>query len=345
MLIQNLKIKLSADSSFEIASSYGIDGFDWRFPIAQPKRNSVSIIGSDSEYDVTESIPGQVPFANVTGTVTLIQKSSSAQIDSFIAKYHGKQVMISHGADTTHYRIGRCYITEDDNNAHKRRIVMTVNAEPYRLSMTEKSVTLSSGTEYALNSSNMVSAGYFTEFTSSSDGYKVRSSIGIDAGTREEKFNLILTGNGDYLLSWNGYTQYNGFCYINIYKKVDGNNVYLMRKENSDTVKLEAGNYFFGIVGTCNGGISALFGIQNFVVQAESGNTVVNAGQKMLIPTYSSDISCTLKCGGYQKHLSAGDSGLLWEFPLITGNNECIVIKDTASSTGNVTLTYREGFL
>ena len=104
--------------------------------VAEPKTGTVDIPGADGELDYTESL-GDVKFKNRTLT---FEFSTITNPKEFLSLYshlqnnlNGKRMRITLDDDSEFYYIGRVKVNEWASNSRIGKIVIDVNAEPYKL--------------------------------------------------------------------------------------------------------------------------------------------------------------------------------------------------------------------
>ena len=109
-------------------------------PLPEPKTSLVEIKGADGVLDLSEVLTGDILYNNRTITLTFEMMDDADYYDliSNISNYlHGKKVTISLTNDEDYYYVGRASINQWQCIKRKGIIVITVDAEPYKYSVTE----------------------------------------------------------------------------------------------------------------------------------------------------------------------------------------------------------------
>ena len=109
-------------------------------PLPKPKTSLVEIKGADGVLDLSEVLTGDILYNNRTITLTFEMMDDTDYYDliSDISNYlHGKKVTISLTNDEDYYYVGRASINKWQCVKRKGTIVITVDAEPYKYSVTE----------------------------------------------------------------------------------------------------------------------------------------------------------------------------------------------------------------
>ena len=109
-------------------------------PLPEPKTSLVEIKGADGVLDLSEVLTGDILYNNRTITLTFEMMDDTDYYDliSNISNYlHGKKVTISLTNDEDYYYVGRASINQWQCIKRKGIIVITVDAEPYKYSVTE----------------------------------------------------------------------------------------------------------------------------------------------------------------------------------------------------------------
>ena len=109
-------------------------------PLPEPKVSLVEIKGADGVLDLSEVLTGDILYNNRTITLTFEMMDDTDYYDliSNISNYlHGKKVTISLTNDEDYYYVGRASISQWQCIKRQGIIVITVDAEPYKYSVTE----------------------------------------------------------------------------------------------------------------------------------------------------------------------------------------------------------------
>ena len=109
-------------------------------PLPKPKTSLVEIKGADGVLDLSEVLTGDILYNNRTITLTFEMMDDTDYYDliSDISNYlHGRIVTITLTNDEDYYYVGRASINKWQCVKRKGTIVITVDAEPYKYSVTE----------------------------------------------------------------------------------------------------------------------------------------------------------------------------------------------------------------
>lgn len=172
---------------------------------APPRIFKVDMTDRDGELDLSEENRGRVSYGNraLSFTFTCTAHSSTwADLRDEIAGFvHGKRLMIVDPDTPNHYHVGRCTLHEPSYIGEAIMfLTVTVDADPYRLSNTETTVTMSvsAGSTVSLINSTMpvvptimVSASMTIAFGSFSSSLASGSTYEIPEITLENGTNVI----------------------------------------------------------------------------------------------------------------------------------------------------------
>ena len=109
-------------------------------PLPKPKTSLVEIKGADGLLDLSEVLTGDICYNNrqITLTFEMMDDTDYYDLISNISNYlHGKKVTISLTNDEDYYYVGRASISQWQCIKRQGIIVITVDAEPYKYSVTE----------------------------------------------------------------------------------------------------------------------------------------------------------------------------------------------------------------
>lgn len=102
----------------------------------EPKTNNIEIPGADGVIDLTEILTGDVKYKNRKLTFQFATKrlfEAHLSIQSKIANYlHGKKLKIIIDDDKSFYYIGRCTVNKFESDKSLGKLVIEVDAEPYK---------------------------------------------------------------------------------------------------------------------------------------------------------------------------------------------------------------------
>ena len=109
-------------------------------PLPEPKTSLVEIKGADGVLDLSEVLTGDILYNNraITLTFEMMDDIDYYDLISNISNYlHGRIVTISLTNDEDYYYVGRASISQWQCSKRQGIIVITVDAEPYKYSVTE----------------------------------------------------------------------------------------------------------------------------------------------------------------------------------------------------------------
>lgn len=102
----------------------------------EPKTNNIEIPGADGVIDLTEALTGDVKYNNRKLTFEFAIRrefSKHLAIQSKISNYlQGKKLKIIMDDDKSFYYIGRCTINKFESNNTIGKLIIEVDAEPYK---------------------------------------------------------------------------------------------------------------------------------------------------------------------------------------------------------------------
>lgn len=128
---------------------------DWRAAITNadiisvPEANTIilQVPGRSGNLDLSEALTGDITYSN---REIKLELASSVNLQTWYEKclhifnsYHGKIVTVTFDDDTSHYYKGRASVSDPQRVRNGGTLLFTVNAEPFRYSTTEKTVTVS----------------------------------------------------------------------------------------------------------------------------------------------------------------------------------------------------------
>lgn len=102
----------------------------------KPKTNNIEIPGADGVIDLTEALTGDVKYNNRKLTFEFAIRrefSKHLAIQSKISNYlQGKKLKIIMDDDKSFYYVGRCTINKFESNNTIGKLIIEVDAEPYK---------------------------------------------------------------------------------------------------------------------------------------------------------------------------------------------------------------------
>lgn len=121
--------------------------YDWNIvltkteiPLPKEKRHTVDIIGADGVLDLSEVLSGELKFQNRTVKLTFevmddtMFEVTLAEISNYI---HGKKLTFVITNDSEYYYSGFATINSWECNKRKGKVVITIDAEPYKYAVDE----------------------------------------------------------------------------------------------------------------------------------------------------------------------------------------------------------------
>lgn len=186
--------------------------YDWNLIMSEkvigeapPRIFKVDMIDRDGDMDLSEKNRGRVSYKNRPLSFVFIctapQPTWAALREEIAGFVHGKQMMIVDPDTPNHYYIGRCTLHEP---SYKGMAIMflevSVDAQPYRLSLTETTVSegVSAGDTVSLMNSTMpvvptivVSANMTIKYGTFSTALTSGSTYQIPEITLEASVNTI----------------------------------------------------------------------------------------------------------------------------------------------------------
>ena len=121
--------------------------YDWNIvltkteiPLPKEKRHTVDIVGSDGVLDLSEAVAGELKFQNRTVKLTFevmddtMFEVTLAEVSNYI---HGKNLTFTITNDGEYYYSGFATINSWECNKRKGKIVVTIDAEPYKYAIDE----------------------------------------------------------------------------------------------------------------------------------------------------------------------------------------------------------------
>lgn len=117
------------------------------FGTPEPKTEYVDIPGRDGVLDYTESATGEVKYSNREMVFTFAKMIDPEYREQFRSELwndlHGKTAEIIYDLDADWYYTGRCSVAFEDVMPWKLKIVITVDAKPYKLARDMSLITIS----------------------------------------------------------------------------------------------------------------------------------------------------------------------------------------------------------
>ena len=112
-------------------------------PLPSVKTSSVDIKGANGILDLSEVLTGDVCYGNrdIKLTFAMMEDRDYHSIISDIANYiHGKKVTLKLSSDDEYFYSGRATINNCYYSPGKSSLVIAINAEPFKYSVTESNV-------------------------------------------------------------------------------------------------------------------------------------------------------------------------------------------------------------
>lgn len=198
-------INITSGASVHTADDWGLIMSSKVIGTPAPRIVKVEMADRDGDIDLTDVIRGRVSYKNRALSFSFIctdPQSTWADLRSEIAGFiHGKRLMIVDPDTPNHYYVGRCTLHDPTYKGEALMFLeVTVDADPYRLSNTETTVSksVSSGSTVSLINSTMpvvptitVSANMTITFGSFSTALASGSTYEIPEITLESGENTI----------------------------------------------------------------------------------------------------------------------------------------------------------
>ena len=113
----------------------------------RPKTTYVSIQGRDGDLDQSEALTGEIKYENRTLKFTFLLTEGTYLdrenlISEILTVVHGKKLNIILDDDPSVYFVGRCIVTDRNNNKAYGSIAIEVNCDPFRLKLEEVEETI-----------------------------------------------------------------------------------------------------------------------------------------------------------------------------------------------------------
>lgn len=116
------------------------------FGSPEPKTDIVDIPGRDGVLDFTEAATGEVKYSNREMVFTFARMIGPEYREQFRSELrndlHGKTAEIIYDLDADWYYTGRCSVAFEDVMPWKMKIVITVDAHPYKLARDTTVITV-----------------------------------------------------------------------------------------------------------------------------------------------------------------------------------------------------------
>ena len=116
------------------------------FGTPEPKFNYVEIPGRDGVLDYSEAAAGEIKYNNRQMRfefVTMIEAEKRERLRSELwSDLNGRNAEIIYDLDSDWYYTGRCTVAFEDVKSWKMRVVITVDAKPYKLAMENTVITV-----------------------------------------------------------------------------------------------------------------------------------------------------------------------------------------------------------
>ena len=131
--------------------------YDWNIvltkasiPLPSVKTSTVDIKGANGILDLSEVLTGDVCYSNrdIKLTFSLMEDMEYNSTISNIANYlHGKKVTLKLTNDDEYFYSGRAIISQWEYSPGKGTLVISINADPYKYSVTESNVLVNLNNE------------------------------------------------------------------------------------------------------------------------------------------------------------------------------------------------------
>lgn len=107
-----------------------------------PKVVKVTVDGRNGDLDLSEALTGEIVYNNRNASFTFLltegtQLEREEKLATIINLIHGNQVNIIHPDDPEHYLIGRCSVSDVNNDKAYASFMVSADCDPYRYSVNE----------------------------------------------------------------------------------------------------------------------------------------------------------------------------------------------------------------
>lgn len=367
-MIKKIYFALEESESWVDSSTLGLFPTMWDFPDPKVKRYAVSVPGLSGDIDLSDALTGDVSFENVDGIISFrVLDASKFDFPAFRQTYHGKTVKFRKDTDPNYYRIGRVEITDDDRQDVLRGFSISVDADPFAYSTTEKSYTVTvpvatdkfltgSWTDTAtFNATTYPSASAWNsspkneiEITTSNfadkKGQGKASSASLPTITVSANSYYVLladeTISKPYWLSIRGkklYVSCNGEHQIGeIFAtgaETAANIKFYVLKFNAEEPSTIPGKY-------------ADFSYKNIRLLwlgAVSTVPLANAGRKPVVPTIKSTVDATVFSNGEESYVTANVPTKAFNVTIGETSPQIAIYQESGTTAGTATIKFREG--
>ena len=278
-----MKLESEPDGAWVKATDIGLIVARGVWPRAEPKTSYIDIPGSDGKLDLSEVLRGEATFSNVTGTILfIVLNHDKFNLNRFVNHYHGRRVMIRMGDDDEHYRVGRCWVSADDRKRILREFTLTVDAEPYRYSLVEKSVEVPIiAAVHPEHVKVLEYTKYHTDPKNPYDYDKTKGDFVFNTTLYEDNprgtLGISISPKTWYSFSWAHSHWKEPYCYL-----ADGTEIktpgHFYSGEYNELLCVDIGEDITGMV----------------LMPISSGTEVINEGRKILTPRVYATAECTI---------------------------------------------------
>ena len=131
--------------------------------VPEPNLTVLEIPGRNGRLDLSEALTGDVTYGNRTIKLELAASLNIStwfsKCDYIFNKYHGRTVTVIFDDDTEHFYKGRAAVSDPQRVRNGGTFIFTVDAEPFRYSVEETTVTAAVATFMTSISKTITNSG------------------------------------------------------------------------------------------------------------------------------------------------------------------------------------------
>lgn len=307
-----------------------------------PQISTINIPGSDGVLDLTEVVTGEVKYGNRIITVRLgaiVNEDERAELISMLMDdIHGRICKIVFDDDLQWYYRGRAEVEIQEQHSWRIDVVLTFDAEPYKMRTEESNFEFDSGNIPA-----------DTELKLAESEWVGRTNSNFIFGTAGEGINLV--GWDVLSIRWTNMSKTSSNPFVQVID-VNGN----LYQTESGFIDPSFTPYNISMATLTNNGVDVsairrvlVSGIGDCVLYVTGSNkkivTLYN-DRKTVVPTLTvgGTNPVTIYLNGKSFSFSPGVHNDL-DFTLKAGKNELVIYGGDQSVNQKITLTYRTGRL
>ena len=309
------------------------------FGSPEPKIETVDIPGRDGVLDYSEAASGEIKYSNREMTFAFATMVEPERRDALMAEIrndlHGKRVEVIYDLDPEWYYTGRASVSFEDISSWKMRVIVTVDAQPYKLSIDNTIITV----EPTTFASEVVSLGQGT----AAQGVNSIFTFGtIDAPkldlTKYSKLTFVGASMGDV--------------------PYGEPNLQIVDSDSDAFNGLTGPNVLFDGMDAMDLAVSDITGIdkdsvyrilcQNrpmlslYATTLSSTSIEIPVDRMSVTPVWTVSANCDVYVSGKKFSLTEGNN-LIYDCRLYEGNNQVVFMSD--ADEVNISVTFQNGRL